>query len=75
MALERAVYNWMYVDAQSAWGHRHCILWTPYNDNNGSNGEEGFLGIGIQGVENYMNMGMYGVVVVMNVFDPCASWR
>ena len=42
----RSVYMWMYDDAGSAWGHRHAILWYPYNDNSGLGGMEGFLGIG-----------------------------
>jgi len=40
--VERAVYNWMYYDSGSSWGHRHAILWYPYNDNSGTAGMEAF---------------------------------
>lgn len=71
LPIERAVYVWMYQDA-SSWGHRHAILWYPYTDNSGPTGQEGFLGIG-RASGPYMDA-PYGEVVVMNVFDPCASW-
>lgn len=72
LPIERAVYMWMYDDSSSSWGHRHAILWYPYNDNGGLAGREGFLGIGRatgphQGWSN-------SDIIVMNVFDPCASW-
>ena len=72
LPVERSVYNWMYVDATHSWGHRHAVLWYPYNDNGGPTGMEGFLGIG-QASGPYMGWN-YGVVVVMNVFDPCDDW-
>ena len=72
LPIERAVYMWMYDDSSSSWGHRHAILWYPYSDNSGQSGREGFLGIGRatgphQGYNN-------SEIIVMNVFDPCASW-
>jgi len=72
LPVERSVYMWMYEDASSSWGHRHAILWYPYNDNSGPTGQEGFLGIGrANGPYQGWN---YGEVIVMNVFDPCSSW-
>ena len=73
LPIERAVYMWMYDDSGSNWGHRHAILWYPYNDNSGTQGDEGFLGIGLatgehQGWSN-------SDIIVMNVFDPCATWN
>jgi uncharacterized protein YkwD len=72
LPMERAVYMWMYDDSGSNWGHRHAVLWYPYNDNSGAQGDEGFLGIGLatgehQGWSN-------SDIIVMNVFDPCATW-
>ena len=69
LPIERSVYMWMYDDSGSGWGHRHAVLWYPYNDNSGSAGSEGFLGIGRatgthQGLAN-------SDIIVMNVFDPC----
>ena len=78
LPVERSVYMWTYVDAGSGWGHRHAILWYPYNDNGGTTGVEGFLGIGrasggpYQGPFEYE--WPYAEIIVMNVFDPCAEW-
>jgi hypothetical protein len=70
--VERSIYLWMYDDSGSSWGHRHAILWYPYNDNSGSTGKEGFLGIGrANGPHDGWN---YSELVVMNVFDPCSTW-
>jgi hypothetical protein len=72
LPVERAVYMWMYEDS-SSWGHRHAILWYPYSDNSGTIGKEGFLGIGRA---NGPYQGWpYAEMIVMNVFDPCATWN
>ncbi|MCU0600098.1 MAG: hypothetical protein MUE70_12695, partial [Desulfobacterales bacterium] len=73
LPIERSVYNWMYDDSGSSWGHRHIMLTSPLNNNSGSLGNEGFLGIGIasgtfQGWPN-------SDIVVMDAFDPCALWE
>ncbi len=63
----------MYDDSDSNWGHRHAILWYPYNDNSGSIGREGFLGIGhADGTHQGWNNSN---IFVMNIFDPCSSWN
>jgi uncharacterized protein YkwD len=72
LPVEQAVYWWMYKDKSQGWGHRHAILWNPYNDNSGPAGKEGFLGIG-RANGPYMGWN-FGEVIVMNVFDPCSSW-
>lgn len=73
LPVERAIYMWMYKDSGSDWGHRHAILWYPYNDNSGPAGKEGFLGIGrANGPYQGWN---YAEMIVMNVFDPCATWN
>ena len=78
LPVERAVYTWMYKDAGSGWGHRHAVLWYPYNDNSGPAGMEGFLGIGRASGGPYQgpftSVWNYATIVVMNVFDPCATW-
>lgn len=79
LPIERSVYDWLYDDAGSSWGHRHAILWYPYADNSGPSGQEGFLGIGringgpYQGP--FSQPWNYVEIVVMNVFDPCATWN
>ena len=75
----RSVYMWMYDDAGSAWGHRHAILWYPYNDNSGLGGMEGFLGIGRASGGPYQgpfdSSWPFAEMIVMNVFDPCKTWE
>ena len=77
--VERSVYMWMYDDAGSGWGHRHAILWYPYNDNSGAPGMEGLLGIGRASGGPYQgpfsNPWPLAEIVVMNVFDPCVDWE
>jgi len=78
LPIERSVYNWMYDDSGSSWGHRHAILWYPYNDNSGESGKEGFLGIGRANGGPYQGpfsqSWNFAELIVMNVFDPCSSW-
>lgn len=78
LPVERAVYNWMYVDQASAWGHRHAILWYPYADNSGLCGNEGFLGLGRASGGPYQGpfsqSWNFAEILVLNVFDPCSSW-
>lgn len=79
LPLERAIFNWMYEDGTCcSWGHRHAILWYPYNDNSGIAGMEGFLGIG-RASGSYIDPSdnkfwNFAEMIVMNVFDPCSSW-
>ena len=76
LPIEKAVYDWMYEDALSSWGHRDAVLIDAYNDNNSDN-QEGFLGIGrASGGPHSSPSRSYNHVeiVVMNIFDPCASW-
>ncbi|NTU56038.1 MAG: CAP domain-containing protein, partial [Anaerolineales bacterium] len=78
LPIERSIYMWMYDDASSTWGHRHAILWYPYNDNGGQAGREGFLGIGRANGGPYKGPFSqpwpFAEMIVMNVFDPCATW-
>ncbi|MFZ6026185.1 MAG: carboxypeptidase regulatory-like domain-containing protein [Chloroflexota bacterium] len=78
LPIEQAVYGWMYDDSGSGWGHRHAILWYPYDDNSGPAGREGFLGIGRASGGPYQgpfeHSWNHAELVVMNVFDPCSSW-
>lgn len=78
LAVERSVYGWMYDDSGSSWGHRHALLHTIFNDNSGPSGSEGFMGIGqasggpYQG--RFSRQWDHAEIVVLNFFDPCASW-
>ncbi len=78
LPIERSIYAWMYDDFDSGWGHRHAILWYPYNDNSGIVGAEGFLGIGRASGGPYKGPSSKwwpnAEIIVMNVFDPCFSW-
>lgn len=79
LPIERSIYMWMYDDGDCCnWGHRHAILWYPYNDNSGPSGREGFLGIGRANGGPYRGSFSqswpFAEIIVMNVFDPCASW-
>lgn len=79
LPIERSIYMWMYEDCcGSGWGHRHAILWYPYNDNSGQVGREGFLGIGRANGGPYQGPfsqpWSFAEMIVMNVFDPCVSW-
>lgn len=74
LPVERSVYGWMYEDGGNPnyWGHRHAILYYPYYENGGQTDREGFLGIG-RAHGPYLGWN-FGEVIVMNVFDPCATW-
>jgi hypothetical protein len=79
LPVERSIFNWMYDDGVCcSWGHRHAILWYPYNDNSGTPGMEGFLGIGRASGGPYTIPGgdtwNFAEMIVMNVFDPCSQW-
>ncbi len=79
MPVERSVYGWMYEDKSSAWGHRHTILYYNYTENGGLAGVEGFMGVGVAVGGPYQgpfpDNWAHAAIVVMNVFDPCASWN
>lgn len=74
LPVEKSVFQWMYNDGSCCyWGHRHAILWYPYNDNSGPPDMEGFLGIGrASGPHSGWN---HAEIIVMNVFDPCSTWE
>ena len=78
LPIERSIFMWMYDDAGSGWGHRHAILWYPYNENGGVSESEGFLGIGRANGGSYQgpfsSSWNFTELIVMNVFDPCESW-
>lgn len=83
----RSVYDWIYADAGSAWGHREaCFLQdrsldgnvtNGFEDNHGATGAEGYMGIGVAGGGGYSapfgTAYNYAEVVVLNFFDPVAS--
>lgn len=83
----RSIYNWIYDDGGSAWGHREaCFLQdrslngnvtNGFADNHGAAGAEGYMGMGIAGGSSYS--APFGTaynradVVVLDFFDPVAS--
>ncbi|MBN1402327.1 MAG: hypothetical protein JXA74_15915 [Anaerolineae bacterium] len=74
LPVERSVYMWLYEDADHDWAHRHAALWYPYTENSGPSGREGFLGMGLASGGPYQGWNQ-AALVVMNVFDPCATWE
>ncbi|MBN8587488.1 MAG: hypothetical protein J0L94_04110 [Rhodothermia bacterium] len=86
LAVERAVYGWIYDDSISSWGHRRAVLVqdyiiggtsgdaTGFDDNYGATGSEGFIGFGIANGASYNPFSFAGMnmgtVVVMMIFDP-----
>ncbi|MBO0952461.1 T9SS type A sorting domain-containing protein [Fibrella forsythiae] len=89
MIIERAVYNWIYDDASSSWGHREaCLLQDKdlannnslygFKNNYGSSGSEGFVNIATAGATDgsypYFGAGFPSVdVVVLMIMDPVSS--
>lgn len=68
-AIVSALFNWIYKDAASSWGHRHFALYSDYVDNALKPHQEGLIGIGIA----YSTTG--GTYVVIDGFDPCEIWQ
>ena len=79
LAVERSIYGWLYDDSGSSWGHREAALWSSYNDNSGQVGKEGFLGIGLVSGGPYRGpftqSWPLATIVVLDVFDPCSTWK
>ncbi len=99
LPLERSIYSFLYDDAGSHWGHREAVLLqdnglsysdrpageTGYRNNQGSDQNEGFMGVYVRSSNIYDNPlntyqpfqqygdFSYGTVVVMNFFDPVAD--
>jgi len=77
--LIKAIYNWIYADSNPAagepWGHRAMCLMKVDNDNFGEKGAEGILAFGLKQGENYVAYpGFKSSIVVMNAFNPTATW-
>ncbi|HQZ54734.1 MAG TPA: hypothetical protein PLG23_14790, partial [Thermoflexales bacterium] len=85
LPVERAIYNWIYDDASSGWGHREAALlqdkdlyWVDAiegfkNDVDGA-GSEGFIGVAVIDSTVWDPFGFSGVtmgtIVVLNIIDP-----
>jgi hypothetical protein len=77
LPIERSVYNWMYKDKGSGWGHRKLLLYEGFNENGGPSDREGLMGIGrASGGDYTINGTVYPTseIIVFNMFDPCSSW-
>lgn len=85
LPIERSIYNWVYADASSSWGHRETVLLQDlalnaqpgFKNNNGSNSHAGYLGFHHITSANYQPFPSFasntGSVVVMNYFDPVSD--
>jgi uncharacterized protein YkwD len=86
--IERAIYNWIYDDADSGWGHREAALIQDkdltgqnelygFNNNVGSPADEGYIGIGVAQSATYDPYGFgwvnWGTIVVLNMIDPIST--
>ena len=83
--VEHAVYDWLYEDLGSAWGHRRAALIqdvddysaTGFTNDHGDPSSEGFIGVGIASSPSYdpNNFGGFnnGDIVVFSVFDPVST--
>lgn len=83
--VEHAVYNWIYEDSTSDWGHRRAALiqdvdaygGNGFTNNYGVAVSEGFIGVGLATSATYNPFGFSNVaaadVVTFSVFDPAAS--
>ncbi len=83
LPVERAIYNWIFNDASSSWGHREAALLQDndlgnqgygFTNNYGDANSEGFIGIGYAESPAYnphdFEWSNMGTVVVLNLFDP-----
>jgi hypothetical protein len=70
-----AVYDWIYNDSGSAWGHRDFALSKGLVNNNTDQNSEGLIGIGIASGAYSVFASGEGTVVVMNGFDPSDTWN
>ncbi len=88
LVLERSIYNWIYKDASSAWGHREAALLQDkalgfsnpdygFNNNVGSPADEGFIGLGMAQSPAYDPDGLgwvnMGYAIVLNMIDPIST--
>ena len=72
----KAIYNWIYKDKDSSWGHRKFCLAHGLKDNSGESGREGLIGFGLKQGDNYaVYPNFKSTIVVFNAFDPSASWN
>ncbi|PWQ94300.1 DUF1566 domain-containing protein [Leucothrix arctica] len=77
----RAIYYWTYIDkyplSGPSWGHRSLILQKGLDDDSGSFGQEGLIGLGVS-IGAYdpsnLNPSYTGAVVTLNLFDPLSGW-
>ena len=77
--IAQAIYAFMYNDnvaTGGSYGHRNFCLATGLNDNSGESTEEGLVGFAITKGDAYaLFPNMFSTIVVMNAFDPSASWN
>lgn len=83
MLVAQSMYNWIYVDAGSAWGHRRACLYQGFNNNRNSASSEGYFGWASGGKNDGSYTGPFGAgsgsiypyqyATVMNFFDPAPS--
>ncbi len=71
--IAKAIYEWIYADSESSWGHRKFCLATGLNDNGGESGYEGLVGFALRSAYS-QSYNVYATLIVMNAFDPSDTW-
>ena len=76
--IAQVIYGFIYNDnvaTSGSYGHGKFCLATGLNDNSGEIAEEGLVGFAITKGDAYtLFSGMFSTIVVMNAFDPSATW-
>ena len=84
LPIERAIYQWIYDDASSSWGHREMALLQDqpldnssglagFTNDNGDAAHEGYIGFSSKGSSDYdpfTTPTAFSQAVVMQFFDP-----
>ena len=74
--IAQAIYNWIYNDQGSNYGHRKFALASGLNDNHDQVGTEGVIGFGlIEGDQYSYYEGWKSTIVVLNGFDPNQTYQ
>ena len=69
--IAHSIYNWIYDDAGSNWGHREFNL-AILNENSGDGNAEGLVGFGVDTNSDSTTVKTY---VVFNAYDPSYQWN
>jgi uncharacterized protein YkwD len=71
--MERALFSWMYDDAEHDWRHRQMLLYNGFSTSEAESYANALIGVGMAygSTSNYR----YAIYIVLNYVDPCSSWN